>query len=80
METVIKGFMVLITNLNLKFLSLPKFNCEGRNLEFPGEKLKSAHTQDIGVFGHNFIGRKKWNFIKMQVETVEKPKFRNLSF
>jgi len=44
MEAVIKGLVVLIANLNLKFLSLEIFNSEGRSLEFSLEKLKREHT------------------------------------
>ena len=62
MEEVIKGFVVLITNLNLEFFSLQIFNVEGRNLEFLVEKLELALPQDIGVVVHNLLGGKKGNF------------------
>ncbi len=52
-----KGLVVLISNLNLKYLGLQIFNCEG-SLEFPVEKLELGLTQHIGLCGNNFIGVK----------------------
>ncbi|MBW1752818.1 MAG: hypothetical protein JRJ46_06880 [Deltaproteobacteria bacterium] len=53
MEAVIKGLVVLIANLNLKFLSLEIFNSEGRSHEFHMKKLELALIQYIGLRGHN---------------------------
>ena len=53
MEAVIKGFVVLITNLNLEFFSLQIFNVEGRSHEFHMKKLELALIQYIGLRGHN---------------------------
>ena len=56
METVIKGFMVLITNLNLELLYLQIFNAEGRNRKFSVENLGLALIQHTGLCGYNPVG------------------------
>ena len=71
MEAVIKGLVVLIANLNLKFLSLEIFNSEGKNLEFPVEILKLAHIQYIVLFDHNFTAGAKL-FLCIDLQFVRK--------
>jgi len=63
MEAVIKGLVVLIANLNLKFLSLERFNSEGSNQYPELRKLEFAHIPYIVVLNHNFITGKNGIFM-----------------
>ena len=63
------------SNLNLEYFELWFINPEGRNLEFWVEKLKLAHTQDIGVLDPNFIGGKNEFFITIHVWNLKNSKW-----
>jgi hypothetical protein len=65
MEAVVKGFVVLITNLNLEFFEPYIFMVERRSHNFLKRNLELEHTQDIGVLAYNFNGGKNGIFIEM---------------
>jgi len=64
METVFKGSVVLIANLNLKILDLQIFNVEGSH-NFLKRNLELAHIKYLVVLAYSFIGEKNGIFIAM---------------